>query len=140
MSSRRRVSSRLSKTTCVSFASSSSAILPPLSSINFEIRSKLIMSLANVVYEGMIDKPFHNRILMLRGHSHAVLASVKRSVQVEIAVAYVKQDKTNLWTDIQMHEYPLLVVFHGRVFSHLNVTGVLSIYFLVLIIACVELI
>jgi hypothetical protein len=39
-----------------------------------------------------------------------------------------------------MHEDPLLVVFHGRVFSHLNVTGVLPIYLLVLIIACIELI
>ena len=77
---------------------------------------------------------------MLRGHSHAVLASVKRGIQVEVAVDYVKQEKTNLWRDIQMHEDTLLVVFHGRVFSHLNVTGVLPIYLLVLIIAGVELI
>jgi hypothetical protein len=75
MSSRRRLSSRLSKTTCVSFASSSSAIRPPLSTINFETRSKLMMPFVNVNLKGCLRQTFS------RSHPHASRRQTCRSCE-----------------------------------------------------------
>jgi hypothetical protein len=41
---------------------------------------------------------------------------------------------------LQVPENPLLVVFHGRVFSHSSLTGVLRVHLLVLIITGVGLV
>ena len=49
------------------------------------------MSLANVFGEGVPDKPFRDRNLVLRGGGHAVVASVMGRIQVEVAVEHVIQ-------------------------------------------------
>src|SRR5712671_900287 len=60
MSSRRVLSSHLSETTCLSFASSSSAICPPFS---FVIRSQLMGSSGNGPSEDGLDNPFASSCL-----------------------------------------------------------------------------
>ena len=49
------------------------------------------MSLANVFGEGVPDKPFRNRNLMLRSGGHAIVTSVVGRIQVEVAVDHVIQ-------------------------------------------------